>query len=71
MEINMRAIIESLIFSGIGIAVLVLAFLAIDMPNRNYHLWHQIVEKQNIALAILMGAFAIAIALIISADVHG
>jgi len=71
MEINMQAVINSLIFSGIGIAVLVVAFLAIDIPNKNYHLWHQIVEKQNLALAVLMGAFAIAIAMIISSAVHG
>lgn len=71
MEINMQAILNSLIFSGIGIVVLILSFLAIDLPNRGYHLWHQIVEKQNTALAILMGALAIAMGLIISAAVHG
>ncbi|MGB9153174.1 MAG: DUF350 domain-containing protein [Alphaproteobacteria bacterium] len=67
----MQAILNSLIFSGIGIVVLILSFLAIDLPNRGYHLWHQIVEKQNTALAILMGALAIAMGLIISAAVHG
>lgn len=66
-----QAVINSLVFSGIGIVVLVLAFFAIDLPNKNYHLWHQVIEKQNIALAILMGAFAIAIAIIIAAAVHG
>ena len=66
-----QAIINSIVFSGIGIAVLVVAFIAIDLPNKNYHLWHQIVERQNVALAILMGAFAIAIALIIASAVHG
>jgi len=66
-----QAIINSLVFSGIGIVVLVVAFMAIDLPNKNYHLWNQIVERQNVALAILMGAFAIAIALIIAAAVHG
>lgn len=66
-----QAIVNSLVFSGIGIVVLVIAFFAIDIPNKNYHLWHQIIEKQNLALAILMGAFAIAIALIIASAIHG
>ena len=66
-----QAIINSVVFAGIGILVLVVAFIAIDLPNKNYHLWHQIVEKQNVALAILMGAFAIAMAIIIAAAVHG
>jgi uncharacterized membrane protein YjfL (UPF0719 family) len=66
-----QAIINSLVFSGIGIVVLVVAFLAIDGANKSYHLWHQIIEKQNVALAVLMGSFAIAISLIIAAAVHG
>lgn len=66
-----QAVINSLVFSGIGIVVLVVTFLAIDWSNKNYHLWHQIIEKQNMALAVLMGAFAIAISLIIAAAVHG
>ena len=65
-----QAIIDSLVFSAIGIIVLVLSFLAIDLPNRNYHLWHQIVEKQNLALAVLMGSFAISMAIIIASAVH-
>jgi putative membrane protein len=66
-----QAIVNSILFSAIGIGVLIVAFFAIGIPNRNYHLWHQIVEKQNIALAILMGSFAISVGLIVSAAVHG
>jgi len=35
MDINMHAVIETLVFSVIGIVVLVGAFLAIDIPNKN------------------------------------
>ncbi len=66
-----QAIVNSLVFSGIGIVVLVVAFFAIDKMNSNYHLWNQIIEKQNVALAILMGSFTMAIGLIIAAAVHG
>jgi putative membrane protein len=66
-----QAIVNSLVFSGIGIVVLIIAFFAIDKMNSNYHLWNQIIEKQNVALAILMGSFTIAIGLIIAAAVRG
>jgi uncharacterized membrane protein YjfL (UPF0719 family) len=66
-----QAIVNSILFSAIGIGVLIVAFFAIGIPNKNYHLWHQIVEKQNIALAILMGSFAISVGLIVSAAVRG
>ena len=36
-----------------------------------YKLWEEIVEKQNVALAIVVGAMCIAIGLIVSAAVHG
>lgn len=66
-----QAIVNSILFSAIGIGVLIVAFFAIGIPNKNYHLWHQIVEKQNIALAILMGSFAVSVGLIVSAAVRG
>ena len=36
-----------------------------------YDLWAEIVEKRNVALAIVVGAMCIAIGLIVSAAVHG
>ena len=36
-----------------------------------YDLWDEIVEKKNVALAIVVGAMCIAIGLIVAAAVHG
>jgi putative membrane protein len=36
-----------------------------------YHLWREINEKQNVALAILVGSIAIGLALIVAAAIHG
>jgi uncharacterized membrane protein YjfL (UPF0719 family) len=63
-------ILSSLVFAGIGIVILVAAFWAIDKATP-YHLWQEINEKQNVALAILIGAAMIGISLIISAAIHG
>ena len=63
-------ILSSILFAGIGIAILVGAFWVIDRATP-YHLWQEINEKQNVALAILIGAAMIGISLIISAAIHG
>jgi uncharacterized membrane protein YjfL (UPF0719 family) len=36
-----------------------------------YKLWEEIVEKKNIALAIVVGSMCIAIGMIVAAAVHG
>jgi len=69
--INMQYVVNSLIFSGLGMVLLTLAFIIIDVITPKYQIWKEIVEKQNIALAILLGAFLLGIAMIIAAAVHG
>ncbi len=69
--IIMPGVLNSLVFSAIGIIVLVLAFAVVDMLTAKYHLWTEIVQKQNIALAILLGSYLLGVAMIIAAAVHG
>lgn len=64
-------IVNSLVFSVIGIVVLMLAFVFVDMLTPRYKVWVEIVEKQNMALAILLGAYLIGVAIIIASAVHG
>jgi putative membrane protein len=68
---NLHNIINTLVFAGIGIAVLIVAFIIVDLLTPHYSLWKEIVEKQNQALAILLGAFTLGLALIIAAALHG
>jgi putative membrane protein len=60
----------SLLFALLGVAVFWLCFVIIDKLTP-YQLWEEIVERQNVALAIVVGAMCIAIGLIIAAAVHG
>lgn len=64
-------IVNSLVFSVIGIIMLMLAFVFIDLITPRYAIFKEIVEKHNMALAILLGAYLIGVALIIAASVHG
>ena len=59
----------SILYALIGVVVFWLSFLVIDKLTP-YHLWHEIVEKHNIALAIVVGAMALGISIIVAAAVH-
>ena len=69
--INIHNIVGALLYSGIGVLILLVTFCLADRFIPHYHIWKEIVEKQNVALAILLGAFAIGISSIIAAAVHG
>ncbi|MCU0774432.1 MAG: DUF350 domain-containing protein [Ideonella sp.] len=60
----------SILFALIGVLIFWISFVIIDKLTP-YDLWDEIVEKQNLALAIVVGAMCIAIGLIVSAAVQG
>jgi uncharacterized membrane protein YjfL (UPF0719 family) len=62
--------VGSILFALIGVLVFWISFVIIDKLTP-YDLWAEIVEKKNLALAIVVGAMCIAIGLIISAAIHG
>ena len=63
-------IFGSILYALIGVAVFGISFLIVDKLTP-YHLWGEIVDKKNVALAIVVGSMAIAIGLIVAAAVHG
>jgi uncharacterized membrane protein YjfL (UPF0719 family) len=68
--IQFKYIISSVVFSVIGIVVLLFFFWLIDWITPE-NLRKEIVEKNNLAVAIVMAAFVIALGLIISSAIHG
>lgn len=60
----------SLAFALMGVLVLVISFIVIDKLTPK-DLWAEIVEKQNVALAIVVGAMCLAVGHIIAAAIHG
>jgi putative membrane protein len=69
VNVNLSALANALIYSVLGILIFVLAFLIIDKMTP-YHLWKEIVEDKNVALAVLIGALSIGMCIIIAAAVH-
>ena len=62
-------LLNALIYALLGIAIFLFAFLIVDRMTP-YHLWNEIVQDKNIALAILIGAISLGMCIIIAAAVH-
>lgn len=68
--LSLKPIVASLVFASIGIIALVFSFWIVDKMTP-HSLWKEIIEKGNTALAVLAAGFLIALAMIISAAIHG
>lgn len=68
--VPMHPIVNSIIFSVVGIVILLLTYLLIEKLTPE-NTWKEIVEKNNVALALIFAAFIIGISMIISAAIHG
>jgi uncharacterized membrane protein YjfL (UPF0719 family) len=64
------AFFGSILYALIGVAVFWISFVIVDKLTP-YPLWEEIVEKKNVALAIVVGAMCIAIGLIVAAAIQG
>lgn len=69
--VNWHAVVSALIFSAIGLVIFLVGFILLDRLTPKVHIWREINEEKNVAIAILIGAFVIGIAMIISAAVRG
>ena len=65
----LRSVLAALVYSVLGIVVFGVTFKIIDTLTP-YHLWRQLVEEKNVALAIVVGAMALSIALIVASAIH-
>jgi len=60
----------SMLYAVIGVVIFWICFVIVDKLTP-YKLWEEIVEKKNVALAIVVGATALAIGQIVAAAIHG
>lgn len=63
------ALLASLLFALLGVAIFWLCFLIIDKITP-YDLWGEIVEKQNVALGLVVAAMSLGICIIVAAAIH-
>ncbi|MBN9283602.1 MULTISPECIES: DUF350 domain-containing protein [Flavobacterium] len=68
--ITLKPILNSVVFSLLGVLILLGAYFVIEKLTPE-NTWKEIVQKNNIAVAIVFAAFIIGISMIISAAIHG
>lgn len=68
-EIHWAPMVAALVYATIGLVIFAVAFLVVDRLTP-YHLWKEIIDKQNTALAIVVSAVAIGISIIVSAAIR-
>lgn len=64
-----KYILASVVYSVIGISILSISFWIFDKVTPGT-LWRELIEEHNTALAIVAGAFMIAMAIIIGSAIH-
>jgi uncharacterized membrane protein YjfL (UPF0719 family) len=69
IQFHLGSLLNAIVYAILGVVILVIAFLAWDKITP-YNLWKEIVEEQNVALAIFAGMMALGIAVIVAAAVH-
>ena len=65
-----QALVNSILYSFLGIAILIIAFVLVEFLTPRHNLRKEILEKQNIAVAVLAGCFMLSIAIIIASAIH-
>ena len=64
-------VLSAVVFSALGIAIFVGGMAVWDRLTPRYDIWRAVYVEKNLALAVLIGAFALGIAVIIGSAIHG
>lgn len=68
-EMQWGAMVAALVWAALGLAIFGLAWFVFEKITP-YSLWKEIIEEHNTALAIVVGALALALAIIVSAAIR-
>jgi uncharacterized membrane protein YjfL (UPF0719 family) len=68
--LSFSTFVATLAYALLGIVIFVVSFILVDRLTPG-QLWREIIERQNLAVALLAGAVAIGLSTIIAAAVHG
>ena len=66
---NPIVIANSVLYAILGVAIFCVAFFVVDRLTP-FNLWSELVEKQNTALAIVVGFAALGICVIVAAAIN-
>jgi putative membrane protein len=61
--------LNAILYTALGVTAFVVAF-AILIKLAPFHMWKEVVQERNIAVAILAGAVALGLCWIVAATMH-
>ena len=64
------AFFGSILYALIGVLVFWLCFLILDKLTP-YRLWEELIDKQSVALGVVVASMALGICIIVAAAIHG
>jgi len=65
-----QAFINSILYSLLGIGILLIVFVLVEVLTPKHNLRKEILENKNMALALLAGFFMLSMAIIIASAIH-
>jgi uncharacterized membrane protein YjfL (UPF0719 family) len=68
-EIHWAQMLAALVYAVIGLGIFGVAFVLVDRFTP-YSLWKELIDEHNTALAIVVGAVAIGISIIVAAAIR-
>lgn len=68
MDDLMQHLVAAIVYALLGIVIFVVAFVIVDRLTPG-SMWKEIIDEHNTALAVMMGAIAIGISIIIAAAI--
>lgn len=68
-EIHWAPMVAALVYAVLGLIVFGVAFVVVDKLTP-YHLWKELIDEKNSALAIVVGSVAIGMSIIVSSAIR-
>jgi putative membrane protein len=68
-EIHWAPMLAAFVYAAMGLAIFAVAFVVVDRLTP-YHLWREIIDEKNSALAIVVGAVAVGISIIVASAIR-
>ncbi|RYY63844.1 MAG: DUF350 domain-containing protein [Chitinophagaceae bacterium] len=65
-----QAITNSILYSFLGIIILVICFVLVEILTPKHNIRREILENKNMAVAVLAGFFMLSMAIIIASAIH-
>ena len=66
----LHLILNSVIFSFLGIIILVVAYIVVEVLTPKHNIRKEILDNKNMAVAVLAGFFMLSMAIIIASAIH-